>query len=323
MLVFVQVRFSFLQDLYPFRDLERQLDELEFAPDSVSSQTQQQQQQSEEEQQPPQEESHLEPVLPLINHSPPPLLLPNSPLMPPSTLTFVLPPISSVSIIQHEQTHEEEEQEKNQSNVPSIMAAPLSPAMPLNSTYIAHRSIPIVTQLPSTFLGLSTLMPINTTATTISNDISSRITSSIVQTSNLEQQKSDQPAILPPIESSSSSNRQDQTTSMTPTADQIIQCSVSTQTIDDYYPTHHHCNDVSVCPCVQIYTRSEQLFMASMAIFFRNSITLTPQESSLTTINNTIRKNNKRQQINHHEKPSQPTSIVNGTEANVNFEKIF
>ena len=311
-----------------FFHLERQLDELEFAPDSVTSQTQlQQQQPGEEEQQPPQEESHLESVVTLINHSPPPLLLPNSPLMPPATLTFILPSIPSVSLIQPEETNteveEEEGEEKNQSNVPSIIAAPLSPAMPLNSTYIARRSIPVVTQLPSAFLGLSTLMPTNTTSTTISNDMSSRLTSSIVQTTNLTQEKSDHSAILAPIESLP--NRQDQTTSMTPTADQTIQCSVSTQTNDDHYPTHHHCNDVSVCPCVQIYTRSEQLFMASMAIFFRNSITVAPPESSLTTMHNAIRRNNNGQQkINQHNRtPSQPTPAINQiekqTEANVNF----
>lgn len=256
--------------------------ELEFAPDSAPSQTQQQRsQRGEEEQQPPQEESHLEPVLPLIHSSPPPLLLPNSPLMPPSTSRFPLLPIPSISMIQPE----EEEQEKNQSDVPSIIAAPLSPAMPLNSTYIAHRPVLTVTQAPPTFLGLSTLT---------SNETPCRLRSSIILTTNIDQQRSVHSTTLPPI--TSSTNRQDQETSMTPTADQTIQCSVSTQTSDDdHYPTHHYCNDVSVCPCVQIYTRSEQLFMASMAIFFRNSITIAPQESSLTSMNNPIRKNNKPQ----------------------------
>jgi hypothetical protein len=320
--VFVQVTFSsieFLQYLYLFRDLERQLDELEFAPDSAPSQTQRQ---HEEEQQPPQEESHLEPVLISVNHSPPPLLLPTSPLMPPSTLAFALPPIPSVSVIQHEETLEEEEEEGNELNVPSIIGAPLSPAMPLNSTYLAHRSRPIVTPIPSTFLGLSTLIPQNTT--TMSNNVSSRLTSSIVQTSNFEPNKSDQSATSAPIESTS--NRQDQETSMTPTAIQPIQCSVSTQTSDDYHPTHPHCHDVSVCPCVQIYTRSEQLFMASMAIFFRNSITITPPESSVTPINNTLKKNNKRQQINHQNISPRSTPIINEIEThveiNVKFENI-
>jgi hypothetical protein len=309
-----------------FRDLERQLDELEFAPDSAPSQTQQQQ---EEEQQPPQEESRLEPILTSINHSPPPLLLPSSPSILPSTLTFALASIPSVSVIQHEENNEEkEEEEENQLNVPSIIAAPLSPAMPLNSTYIAHRSIPIVSQFPSTLLGLSTLIPPNTT--TISNDVSSRLTSSIVPISNDEQRKSDHSSLLAPIESTS--NRHDQQTSMTPTAVQTIQCSVSTQTSDDHYPTHHPCNDVSICPCVQIYTRSEQLFMTSMAIFFRNSITVTPPEPSLITINNTIKKNNKRQQINHQNISPQSTPIINEIEIpipidkhieiNVNFENI-
>jgi hypothetical protein len=310
-----------------FRDLERQLDELEFAPDSVPSQTQLQQ---EEEQQPPQEDSRLEPILTSVNHSPPPLLLPSSPLMPPSTLTFVLPPIPSVSVIQHEENNEEEEEDENQLNVPSIITAPLSPAMPLNSTYIAHRSIPIVSQFPSTLLGLSTLIPPSTATTTISNGVSSRLTSSIVPISNDEQRKSDHSSLLAPIELTS--NRHDQETSMTPTAVQTIQCSVSTQTSDDHYPTHHACNDVSICPCVQIYTRSEQLFMTSMAIFFRNSITVTPPETSLIAINNTIKKNNKIQQINHQNISPQSTPIINEIEIlnpidkhieiNVNFENV-
>ena len=286
--------------------------ELEFAPDSAPSQTQQEQQQSsqrEEEQQPPQEESHLESVLPLIHSSPPPLLLlPNSPLMPPSTSRFPLLPIPSISMIEPE----EEEQEKNQSNVPSIIAAPLSPAMPLNSTYIAHRSVPIVTQAPPTFLGLSTLT---------SNETSCRLSLSTVLTTNIDQQRSVHSTTLAPI--TSSTNRHDQETSMTPTADQTIQCSVSTQTSDDdHYPTHHYCNDVSVCPCVQIYTRSEQLFMASMAIFFRNSITIAPQESPLTSMNNPIRKNNKPQstptnsdndKTNPEIRPSSPVLIGTST----------
>lgn len=272
--------------------------ELEFAQDSAPSQTQHEQLQREEEQQPPQEESHLEPVLPLIHSSPPPLLLPNSPLMPPS-----------ISMIQPEE--EEREQEKqNQSNVPSILAAPLSPAMPLNSTYIAYRPVPLVTQAPATFLGLSTLT---------SNDTSCRLRSSIVQTTNIDQQRSVHSTTLASI--TSSTNRHDQETSMTPTADQTIQCSVSTQTSDDdHYPTHHYCNDVSVCPCVQIYTRSEQLFMASMAIFFRNSLTMPPQESSLTSMNNPIRKNNKPQStltIHDHDKTNleirSSSSVLIGT----------
>ncbi|CAF1565530.1 unnamed protein product, partial [Adineta steineri] len=117
------------------------------------------------------------------------------------------------------------------------------------------------------------------------------------QISNLEPRISNNSSILPPIESTS--NRQDQETSMTPAVSQTTRYSISTQTDDDYYPTHHHCNDVSVCPCVQIYTRSEQLFMASMAIFFRNSIHVTPPESSLRTFSNTIKKNTKRQSLSH------------------------
>jgi hypothetical protein len=212
--------------------------------------------------------------------------------MPPSTLIF------PKSIIQQE--------EENQLLVPSMIAAPLSPTMPLNSTYIAaHRSIPLITQLPPSFLGLSTLS-LNTTTIPDNAPVSS-----IVQISNLEQNKSNHRSLLPPIESTS--NRQDQQTSMTPT----VQCSVSTQTTDDYYPTHDHCNDVSVCPCVQIYTRSEQLFMASMAIFFRNSITITPPEPSLTTITNSTKKNNKRQVTNH----PQSTPIINEIEIETHIEK--
>jgi hypothetical protein len=234
--------------------------------------------------------------------------------MPPSTLTFRLPPIQSISIIQPEENHQEEEE--TQLHAPSIIAAPLSPAMPLNSTYIAHRSIPITTQLPSSLLGLSTLMHQNTT--TILHDPSTRTTSSIIQISNLEQKESDHPSLLAPIESIS--NRQDQETSMTPTAVQTIRCSISTQTSDDYSPTHHQCNDVSVCPCVQIYTRSEQLFMASMAIFFRNSITVTPPEASVTTINNVIKMNRKRQRINHHDISPQSTPIINEIEGPIQTE---
>lgn len=199
--------------------------------------------------------------------------------MPPSTLRLTLQPEVGGA--------QEEERERNHSNVPSIMAAPLSPAMPLNSTYIAHQPIAIVTPLPPTVLGLSTF---------ISNDTSSRLRSTIIPTLNNDQQRSTHLAPPPPLAPiTSSTNRHDQETSMTPTADQTIQCSVSTQTSDDHYPTHHYCNDVSVCPCVQIYTRSEQLFMASMAIFFRNSIMVAPQESPLTSLNNPIRKTNKSQ----------------------------
>jgi hypothetical protein len=217
-------------------------------------------------------------------------------------------PVQSKSIIQQE--------EENQLNVPSMIAAPLSPTMPLNSTYIAaRRSIPIITQLPPSFLGLSTLS-LNTT--TIPDNAQVQSTSSIVQISNLEQNKSNHRSLLPPIESTS--NRQDQETSMTPTVVQTVQCSVSTQTTDDYYPTHDHCNDVSVCPCVQIYTRSEQLFMASMAIFFRNSITVTPPEPSLTTMTNPTKKNNKRQVTNHHSISPQSTPIINEIEVPIEIE---
>ncbi|CAF2337061.1 unnamed protein product [Rotaria sp. Silwood2] len=293
---------------------KRQLDELEFASDNVPSQTQWQQ--NEEEQL--QEKSHLvDPILNSVNHSPLPLLLPSSILIPPSTSTFTLPPVQSVSINQQE----EEEEEENQLHVSSIMAAPLSPAMPLNSTYIARRSIPIITQIPSALLTLSTVIPGNTT--TISDNAPSRLTSSIVEHSNLEQNKSDHMSLLAPIKTIS--NRQDQETSMTPTDVQTITCSVSTQTSDDdddnYYPTHHPCNDVSLCPCVQIYTRSEQLFMASMSIFFRNSITVTPPEPLLTIIKNRKKKNDKRQQINHPViSPPQPIPLINDIEIPIQIE---
>jgi hypothetical protein len=273
------------------------LDELEFASDSAATQTQQDQQQ--EEQRQAQEDPHLEPILTSINHSPPPLLLPSS------TLTYLLPPVQSVL--------RQEEEEENHLFVPSILAAPLSPAMPLNSTYIAHRSIPIITQIPSTLLGLSTLIAPNTTIN--HDDTSLNSTSFIGQVSNLEQKISHNSPLLAPIESVS--NRQDQETSMTQPAVQATRCSVSTQTNDDYYPTHHHCNDVSVCPCVQIYTRSEQLFMTSMAIFFRNSISITPPEPSLTVMNNITRKTNKRHQ---HVITPQSTPIINEIEIPVPME---
>ncbi|CAF0886515.1 unnamed protein product [Rotaria sordida] len=294
---------------------KKQLDELEFTSDNAPSQTQRQQ----KEEQQLQEKSYLEPILNPISNSPPPLLLPSSILMPPSTSTFTVPPVQSVLINQQEEHNEEEEEEENQLHASSIMAAPLSPAMPLNSTYIAHRSIPIIAQIPSTLLNLSTVIPRNTT--TISNNAPSRLTSSIVEFSNLEQNKSDHSSLLEPIKIIS--NRQDQETSMTPTNVQTIRCSVSTQTSDDdnYCPTHHPCNDVSLCPCVQIYTRSEQLFMASMSIFFRNSITVTPPEPSLTIINNTKKKNDKRQQINHPIiSPSQPIPLINNIEIPIQIE---
>jgi hypothetical protein len=68
----------------------------------------------------------LKRILPSLNHSPPPLLLPTSPLK------FAHPSIPSISAIQHEETHEKK------LNAPSIIAAPLSPSIPLNSSYLAH-----------------------------------------------------------------------------------------------------------------------------------------------------------------------------------------
>lgn len=294
---------------------KRQLYELEFAPDSAPSQSQHVQ---EEEQQPPQEESHLEPLLTTVNQSPAPLLLPISS----STSVFVHPPIASVSIGQNEETNEkdlsenvvaveeEEEDEKEiQLNVPSMMAAPLSPAMPLNSTYIAHRTNPVViTQARQSLLNLSTFISTNTT--TISHQISPQLrsTSTFLQITNLEPNPSDEPTTEDtyPV-------RHDQETSMTQllVPVQTIQCSVSTQTDTEYEPTHHHCSDVSVCPCVQTYTRSEQLFLASMAVFFRNSITVTPCDPS-----NIINRMNKKQQTSQRNRSAQSTPIANQIEHN-------
>ncbi|UJR33556.1 hypothetical protein I4U23_020997 [Adineta vaga] len=288
---------------------KRQLDELEFASDSVPSQIQEFE---EKEQEQPPDEPQLQPILTTMNASPPPLLLPSSSLMQPVLFTFPIPSVPSISIIQPEETNEEERQE-NQLNISSIMAAPLSPAMPLNSTYIAaHRSIPLITPLPPSLLALSTLS-MNTTMIS-SENVPIQSTSSIIQMTNLEPKRSNEQSVVQPSVEVTS-NRQDQETSMTPTSIvQTMRCSVSTQTDDDYQPTHHHCNDVSVCPCVQIYTRSEQLFMASMAIFFRNSITITPPDPSSTTITNSTRKNNKRQLRNHQTSSSESTPIIHEIE---------
>lgn len=230
--------------------------------------------------------------------------------MPPATLPFPILPVQSVSTIHPEETNEEEERQENQLHVSSVLAAPLSPAMPLNATYVAsRRSIPTITEIPPSLLALSTLS-MNTTTT--STNIPIQSTSSVVQMTNLEPQQSI--VAQPPVELTI--DRQDQETSMTPEAIEKVHCSIATQTDgdEDYQPTHHHCNDVSVCPCVQIYTRSEQLFMASMAIFFRNSITITPPDLSSTMISSTIKKNNKRQLRTHQNLSSQSTPIINEIE---------
>ncbi|CAF3341027.1 unnamed protein product [Rotaria socialis] len=322
---------------------KRQLDELEFAPDSAPTQTPQR---YDEEQQLP-EKSYLEPNLTCAYHSPLPLLLPSSPLMPPLASTIDLEPVQSISANQQQVNHEdvgkeeedenkeedeeeeeeeeedenkEEDEEENQLHATSMMAAPLSPAMPLNTTYIAHRSIPLMAQIPSAVLSLSTGILRNTT-TIVSNNTQTQLTASTVEHSNVEQHKINLSLSLPPVKLIS--NRKDQETSMTPTAVQTIKCSVSTQTGDDDYPIHHPCNDVSVCPCVQIYARSEQLFMTSMSVFFRNTITVTPREQLFATIKNTNRTNNRQQQqpqINESVTSSEPTPNINQTEIPMQIE---
>ncbi|CAF5068263.1 unnamed protein product, partial [Rotaria magnacalcarata] len=318
---------------------KRQLAELEFAPDSAPTQTPQRY----DEEQQLQEKSCLEPNLTCVYHSPLPLLLPSSPLIPPLASTINLEPVQSISANQQQVNHEdvneeeenedeeeedeeeeveeekEEEEEENQLHATSMMAAPLSPAMPLNATYIAHRSIPLMVQIPSAVLSLSTGILRNTT-TIVSNNTQTQLTASIVEHSNVEQNKIDPSLSLPSVKLISS--RQDQETSMTPTAVQTIQCSVSTQTSDDDYSIHHPCNDVSVCPCVQIYARSEQLFMTSMSVFFRNTITVTPREQLFATIKNTKRTNNRQQQPQTNESfiSSEPTPKINQIEIPTQIE---
>ena len=184
--------------------------------------------------------------------------------------------------------------------------------MPLNATYLAHQSVPITTQIPSIPLTLSTLIP-PPNATTLSNNVPLRSTSSIVQFSNLEPNEFNHSPFLPPTKSIS--NRQDQETSMTPVVVQTTRCSVSTQTNDDYCTTHQPCHDVSICPCVQIYARSEQLFMSNMAIFFRNSIAVTPPEPSTLSITIGNNKNDQVQEFNHQTISStKATSSINHIE---------
>ena len=259
--------------------LERQLDELEFAPDSAPSQTPQrpqQQQQQQQEEQRLQDEPQLDPMLTSMHQTPPPLLLPSSSFVPPFTSTYpllnvqaTLPPEEPTK---NDSEIEEEEEKAYHSRVPSILAAPLSPTMPLNSTYIARRTMPVVTQIPSTLLALSSIIPSTTNSTILPEN----------------------PSILAPVESIVNRTIQDLIVPR-------VQCSVSTQTDTDLHPAqdnhHHHCSDVSECPCVQIYTRSEQLFMASMAVFFRNSINvITPPEQSMPPVRAT--RANRRQQAN-------------------------
>ena len=254
----------------------------------------------------PSEEPQLDPNLPVINHSPPPLLLPSSDFVAPTTANSLLPPVQSI-VLQHEETiyhaekfekeeeeeqqseSEEEDEKENQLGAPSTLAVPLSPTMPLNATYIARRSIPAVTPLPTSLLALSSIMVPNTTIGNSRNDSSFQSPtcppttsfyiqpnrSIIVAPVSLGQART--PVVDPP------------TTIVTTTAVQPTQCSVSTQTESNDFLSHHPCHDVSECPCVGIYTRSEQLFLASMAVFFRNSIqVITPPEPSMS-ISSSIR----------------------------------
>jgi hypothetical protein len=305
--------------------LERQLDELEFAPDTTLSQTQRSA---------AVEQEHLplldEPMSTSINQSPLPLLLPLSSLIPSANCTPTVPFVQS--IIQREETvhrqndndqeeqtrednDEDDDEKENQLHALSSIHAPLSPAMPLNSTYIARQSMPLGTTMPSTLFTFASMMVPNTMSSISVND-----TSCLKQPTNKS-------SFLVPIESVnnqlnfvSSIPREDASTTTT-TSNQILQCSVATQTNNDDdadtngYLTHHQCSDVSECPCVQIYTRSEQLFMASMAIFFRNSMcaSMPPEQPllSLTTMNSSTRRSNQRQQINHHDVVQQATSIIN------------
>ena len=275
------------KDTFVLCYLERQLDELEFASSSAPSQTQLEEQLHEEQQ-------HLESILTSLHPSPIPLLLPTSSAIVPSTYPCSRPTNVSLTTRLGE-PHEDEAEVENHLHVNSFAAAPLSPTMPLNATYLAHRSIPLVTQLPSSLLDLSS-------STIIATTVSARFkapscVSCLGEISNLEANTSDISPLLAPMESISMRD-----TSLTKAAAvQTRQCSVSTQTSDDHSVTHHHCNDVSECPCVQIYTRSEQLFMASMALFFRNSIPTSSEAArpSLPSMNNLMRKNNRRQPINH------------------------
>jgi hypothetical protein len=271
--------------------LERQLDELEFAPDSAPSQTPQRSQKQQQEEQQLQDEPQPDPVLTPMHQTPPPLLLPTSSFVPPFTSTC---PLHNVQVdlpleepTKNDSEPEEDEEKTHHSRVPSILAAPLSPTMPLNSTYIARRTMPMVTQIPSTLLALSTLIP--STA------------HSIIQPEN--------PSILAPVESVV--NRTNQELIVPP-----VQCSVSTQTDNDLHRSqnntnhHHHCSDVSECPCVRIYTRSEQLFMTSMAVFFRNSINVIAPPAQLIPPVRATRPN-RRQQVNRRAAAVvQPTRII-------------
>lgn len=312
-------------------DLERQLDQLEFAPDSAPTQTQNQQQSQQEMQLAPTEEPRLDPHLAIINHTPPPLLLPSSDFIPPTTLNCSLPPVQSI-VLQHEETHhpdnaeeEGEQSEKNEQEVhtttdhdkenhlgaPSMLVAPLSPTMPLNATYIARRSIPAVTPLPGNLLALSSIMVPNTTMGNSRDDPSFQSPTCLAESFNIPPNQS---LIVAPVTlvRNSTTVRSSITTTAAPV--QLSQRSVSTQTEINDFLTHHPCHDVSECPCVGIYTRSEQLFMTSMAVFFRNSIqVITPPEtSSSIKTNRTTARNHSHASINQPDDPP-PSSAPRAT----------
>ena len=292
-----------MKDTFVVCYLERQLDELEFACSTAPSQTQPEEQLHEEQQ-----EQHAQSVSNSLHHSPIPLLLPTSSAIVPST--YPCPRPTNVSLItQRDAPHEDEAEVENQLHVTSFMAAPLSPTMPLNATYLAHRSIPLVTQIPSSLLDLSSSSIMAATTTTT---VSAHCVSCLGEISNLEQNTSDISPLLAPMESISV---RDTSSVAKAAAVQTRQCSVSTQTSDDHSVTHQHCNDVSECPCVQIYTRSEQLFMASVALFFRNSIPIpTSSEAtlpSLPSMNNLMQKNKRRQPIHHPVDVPRATPAIN------------
>ena len=243
----------------------------------------------------PSEEPQLDPNQPLINHSPPPLLLPSSDFVAPTTANSLLPPVQSI-VLHHEETirqpekYEEEEEQlesdeenekENQLGAPSTLAVPLSPTMPLNATYLARRSIPAVTALPTNLLSLSSIMVPNTTIGNSRND-SSFQSPTCPPTTSFQIQPNRSIIVAPVSLAQSRTHVDPRITIATTTPVQPKPCTVSTQTESNDFLSHHPCHDVSECPCVGIYTRSEQLFLASMAVFFRNSIqVITPPEPSM------------------------------------------
>ena len=236
--------------------LERHLDELEFAYDTLPSQVPIQ-----HEQQCEFEEPYLAPnEISSINHSPVPHLCPSSQ----SAITSIdrCSIRSNHAFNDREETNEPEHdnEKENELRASSILSMPLSPTMPPNVTYMTRKSIVPITPLPTTLLALSSVMgPPRTTVIPRREGISA-LTSCLNQTSNLSPNIVNQSSFIEPIQTILHSIP--------------MKCSVSTQTEDLDYSTHHPCHDVSECPCVRIYTRSEQLFMTNMSVFFRNSIHL-------------------------------------------------